>query len=69
MKLFDNIITKVDGNCIYGLTSELKGLFLYKKFEKENKSIVCITSTIYEANKLYQILLNKLIISSFPTTK
>ena len=58
MKLFDNIITNIDGNSIYGLTPELKGLFLYKKFKKENKSILCVTSSIYEANKLYQILLN-----------
>ncbi len=55
---FNNILNELDGDSIYGLTPELKGLFLYKKFEKENKSIVCITSTIYEANKLYQILLN-----------
>ena len=58
MNLFDNILNKLDGNSVYGLTPELKGLFLYKKFQKENKSIICITSTIYEANKLYQILLN-----------
>ena len=58
MKLFDKIITNINGNSIYGLTPELKGLFLYKKFKKENKSILCVTSSIYEANKLYQILLN-----------
>ena len=58
MSLFNNILNELDGNFVYGLTPELKGLFLYKKFKKENKSIVCITSTIYEANKLYQILLN-----------
>ena len=58
MSFFSNILNELDGDSVYGLTSELKGLFLYKKFKKENKSIVCITSTIYEANKLYQILLN-----------
>ena len=58
MKLFDNILNDLDGNSVYGLTSELKGLFLYKKFNKENRHILCITSTIYEANRLYQILLN-----------
>ena len=55
---FNNILNELDGNSVYGLTPELKGLFLYKKFKKENKNIICITSTIYEANKLYQILLN-----------
>ncbi|MBQ9072084.1 MAG: transcription-repair coupling factor [Bacilli bacterium] len=58
MSFFNNILNELDGDSVYGLTPELKGLFLYKKFKKENKSIVCITSTIYEANKLYQILLN-----------
>ena len=58
MDLFNNILNKLDGNSVYGLTSELKGLFLYKKFKKENKNIICVTSTIYESNKLYQILLN-----------
>ena len=58
MSLFNNILNELDGDSVYGLTPELKGLFLYKKFKKENKSIICVTSTIYEANKLYQILLN-----------
>ena len=58
MKFFDKIIDKLDGDSVYGLTPELKGLFLYKKFKKENKNIICVTSSIYEANKLYQILLN-----------
>ena len=58
MSFFNNILNEIDGDSVYGLTPELKGLFLYKKFKKENRSIVCITSTIYEANKLYQTLLN-----------
>ena len=58
MSLINNILNDLDGDSVYGLTPELKGLFLYKKFKKENKNIICVTSTIYEANKLYQILLN-----------
>lgn len=58
MKLFDNIITNLDGEAIYGLTTELKGLFLYKKFLKEKMNILCVTSSIYEANKLYQTVMN-----------
>ena len=58
MNFFNSILNELDGDSVYGLTSELKGLFLYKKFKKENKSIICVTSTIYEANKIYQILLN-----------
>ncbi|MBQ9318298.1 MAG: transcription-repair coupling factor [Bacilli bacterium] len=58
MKLLDNIINDLDGDAIYGLTSELKGLFLYKKFIKEKKDILCVTSSIYEANRLFQIVSN-----------
>ena len=58
MKLLDNIITNLDGDSIYGLTTELKGLFLYKKYIKENKNILCVTSSIYEANRLFQTVSN-----------
>ena len=58
MDFINSIINNLDSNYICGLTDELKGLFLYKKFIKENKNILYVTSTIYEANKMYQILLN-----------
>lgn len=58
MNLFNNILSNIDGETIQGLTYELKGLFIYKKFTQSKKSILCISSTIYEANKIYQILLN-----------
>ena len=58
MNFINNILTSLDGSAISGLIPELKGLFLFKKFQKENKSIICITSSLYEANKLYQILNN-----------
>ena len=29
-----------------------------KKYKKENKSILCVTSSVYEANKIYQTVLN-----------
>lgn len=58
MNFLDNIISNLDGDSIYGLTPQLKGLFLYKKFKQVKRSIICVTSSIYEANKLYQILLN-----------
>ena len=35
MSLFNNILNELDGDSIYGLTPELKGLFLCKKFKKE----------------------------------
>lgn len=58
MNFLDNILNDLDYNVITGLTSELKGLFIYKKYKKENRSILCVASSIYEANRLYQTLLN-----------
>ena len=52
------LLRNLDGEKIYGLTTELKGLFLYKKYKKENKSILYVTSSVYEANKIYQTVLN-----------
>ena len=58
MNFFENILSDIDGDSIYGLTYELKGLFIYKKFKYSRQSIICVANTIYEANKIYQILLN-----------
>ena len=67
MNFFDNILINLDGDSVCGLTTELKGLFLYKKFKKENKSIICVTSSLYEANKIYQTLNNYTnLVSFFP---
>lgn len=41
---------------ITGMTDELKGIYVYKKFKQSNKSILFVTSTLYEANKFYQII-------------
>ncbi len=58
MNFYNNILTNLNADIICGLTCELKALFLYKKFVYEEKPIICITSSIYEANKIYQSLLN-----------
>ena len=41
-----------------GLTPQLKGEFVYNKFKNKNKSVIFITSSLYEANKYYQIIAN-----------
>ncbi len=58
MSFYDKIIDNIDNRYYSGLTNELKGLFLYKKYKKENKSIIFLTSTLYEANRIYQTVLN-----------
>lgn len=47
---FDNNIA------INGLTSELSFFYIASKFKKESKSLIVLTSTLYEANKIYQCL-------------
>ena len=58
MTFFDTLFNNLDNKFVSGLTQELKGLYLYKKFKREDKNIIYLASTIYEANKMYQTLLN-----------
>lgn len=57
MKLFENLFME-DKENIIGLTPELRGFYAYKKFNNTDKSLLIVTTSIYEANQLYQILLN-----------
>ena len=43
---------------INGLTSELKGYYLYKKYAEDKNSVLFVTSNLYEANIIYQTILN-----------
>ena len=56
MSFLDNIFDIKDEEEVIGLTSELKSLYLYKKFQKENKSLLLVTSNLHEAGKLYTSL-------------
>ena len=40
------------------LISELKGYYLYKKYTESKNSVLFVTSNLYEANNIYQIVLN-----------
>lgn len=51
-KLFDN--KNSDG--LMNLTDELKGIYIKNKFDENNKNILLVTSSLYEANLFYQIL-------------
>ena len=41
-----------------GLSPELKGQFVYQKYKKKKQNIIFVTSSLYEANKYYQIIAN-----------
>ena len=47
-----------DEQVIYGLTNELKCLYIIEKYQSTNFSIVVVLNTLYEANILYQSLSN-----------
>ena len=57
MLFFDNNLDLQKRN-INGLTNELKGYYLYKKYTECNTSVLFVTSNLYEANIIYQTVLN-----------
>ena len=60
MKFFDNIfdIHDVSDYCVSGLSNELVCINIYNAFIRNNKGFLVVTSSTFEANNLYQTLLN-----------
>ena len=57
MNLFDRVLTiDPDVEAVTGLTKQLQGIYLYKMFKETEQSILYVTSTLYEANQMFQIL-------------
>lgn len=42
--------------CLDGMTDDFFALFVSEMFKKKNENIVVVTSTLYEANKLFKLL-------------
>ena len=57
MLFLDKIFNSNDKS-ITGLTSELKGYYVYKKYTESKNSVLFVTSNLYEANIIYQTILN-----------
>ena len=55
-KYLDLLNFNYDTKYVSGLNNELKSLFLLGLNKKKNKSILLVTSTLYEANTLYKSL-------------
>ncbi|MBR3898236.1 MAG: transcription-repair coupling factor [Bacilli bacterium] len=53
VSFLNNIFNLSDEEEVIGLTSELKSLYIYQKFKKENKSILFVTSNLNDASKIY----------------
>ena len=58
MSVFDNLLTGLNKPNINGLNSELKAILINNQFKKSDNSVLFLTSSLYEANKYYQILSN-----------
>lgn len=60
MKLFHSILNEKELKNIgfTGLTDELFSVFLKETLDVKNKSILVVTPTLFEANKLYEFLLD-----------
>lgn len=60
MKLFDNIF-EIDNDNYYGvvgLNKETNYIYIYNKFLNDNKNVLVLTSSLYEASYAYQGILN-----------
>ena len=54
MDFLDDYLKVESGLKIGGLTEELSIFYVLKAFQKTNKHIIVLVSSLYEANKLYQ---------------
>ncbi len=56
MSFFDNLFTDLNDTKISGFNDELKSLYIYNKYKKENKNILLVTPNLHEAGKLYNMV-------------
>ena len=57
MGIFSNLLTIGNDKKIIGLTRELKAIYIANYYKKYNKSMLIVTDTLYECNRLYQTIL------------
>lgn len=60
MKFLDDYFKYEIGVEISGLTEQLNVFYLLKLYEKYDRNIIVLTSSLYEANKIYNLLSNYL---------
>lgn len=56
MNFFDNLFPNIELNDVSGLTDELKCIYISELFKKENKSILVVCNSLFEANKFFQTI-------------
>ena len=60
MKLFDNLFKQDNDNYygVVGLNKETNYIYIYNKFLNNNKNVLVLASSLYEASYVYQGILN-----------
>ena len=58
MDFLDNYFKYEIGTEISGLTEQLNVFYLLKLYEKYDGNLIVLTSSLYEANKIYNMLSN-----------
>ena len=56
MSFLDNIFKTQDKREVIGLTPELKSVYIYQKFKRENKNVLFVTSNLNDASIIYNSL-------------
>src|SRR5574344_2174243 len=58
MSIFENILNNVDVEEVCGLSNELKAIYISNIFTNSKQNILFVTNSLYEANKMYQVISN-----------
>lgn len=58
MSFWQQMFSSFDAITISGLTNELKGIYIWQKFQTEKRSILVVENSLFEANQFYQTLLH-----------
>lgn len=62
MQIIENLLKQYEHGKVglSGLTDDLLVVYLKKIYEKQDRNIVILTSTLFEANKLYQLMVKQI---------
>lgn len=58
MSIFDEILNVTDANYIGGLVPELKALYITQLSKNNDKNVLVVANSIYEANRMYTAISN-----------
>ena len=56
MEFLNNIFTYKNTSVVQGLTEELSVQYMFNKYKENDDNLLIVTSSMYEANKYFQLL-------------